>query len=151
MSVSGVAITRLRKSSREALQIKHIFLFKQNENRIRLYLRPYRRFGMPVVWRIWTRNFPSTSLCVAAYSTASQHTRLSLQVELSLSVYILQMVPRPAFRLLCQLKTRDIHASRASDPDKVDSVLAWNEPDLLRVFICSLCYLADDIPNYEFS
>ena len=99
--------------SRDPCKKKHICQFKQNENGVRLYLRPCRRFGTPVAWRIWTRPFPSTSPCVVNYSIASQCTRLSLQVELSLSVYILQMVPRPAFRQ-CQLQTRDIHASRAS-------------------------------------
>src|SRR5277367_4710365 len=36
------------------------------------------------------------------------------------------------------------------DPDKVDSVLNWKVPtnrDLLRGFIGSVGYLADDIPN----
>lgn len=40
------------------------------------------------------------------------------------------------------------------DPDKVDSVLNWKIPmnwDLLRGFIGSVGYLADDIPNVQIS
>ena len=95
-----------------SLKINKYLELKWNEKRINLYLRPYRRFGMPVVWRIWTRYFPSTSLCVEAYSTASQYIRLSLQGELSLLVNILQMALRVAFRPH-RLLTRDNHASRA--------------------------------------
>ena len=81
---------------------------------MRFYLSPYRRFGMPVVWRTWTRCFPSTSPYVAAYSTASRYIKLSLQAERPLLVYILQMtVPvRAAFQPL-QLRIQDIHVSRA--------------------------------------
>ena len=59
---------RLEKS----LQIKNIYLNWKLEvewEANRLYLSPYHRFGMPVVWRIWTKYFPSTSPCVEAYST----------------------------------------------------------------------------------
>ena len=112
MSVSGVAITRPRKSSREIPDKKHIIKSKWDKKGIRLYLTPYRKFGMPVAWRIWTRNFPSTWPCVPDDSTASQHIRLSLQTEPSLFVYILQMAVRAAFQPR-QQRAQDIHASRA--------------------------------------
>ena len=113
MSVSGVAITRLRKSSREIPAKKNICQFKQSEKRIRLYLPmiPFQRSGMSKVWRIRTRYFPCTSPCNAAYSTALQYIKPSLQANLSLSVYFLQMAMTPAIQPH-QPRTQDIHASR---------------------------------------
>ena len=95
-----------------SLQINQLFELRWDEKRIILYLKPYRRFGMPVVWKTWTRYFPSTSPCVAAYPTVSQYIRLSLQAEISLLGYILQMAERPGF-LPLQLRIQDIHLSRA--------------------------------------
>ena len=112
MRVSGVAMTRLRKSSREIPTNKTYIWVEVKWEANRLYLSPFQRFGMPVVWRIRTRCFPSTSPCIAAYSIASQHTRLSLQGGLSLLVYILQLGLKAAFRPR-QLLTQDILASHA--------------------------------------
>ena len=86
---------------------------KWDENRVRVYLSLYQRSGMPEVWRIRTRYFPSTSPCIAAYSTDLQYIQPSLQAELSILTNVLQMAVRPAFQPH-QLRTRDIHASRAS-------------------------------------
>ena len=98
MRVSGVAMTRLRKSSREIPTNKTYIWVEVKWEANSLYLSPFQRFGMPVVWTIRIRCFSSTSPCVADYSTASQYIRLSLQAELSLLAYEVQMAARAAFQ-----------------------------------------------------
>ena len=81
--VGGGNNTTNKIISRDSWGKKNHLSWSETRSESRLYLRPYQKFGMPVVWRILTRYFPQTSPCVADYSTASLCIRLSQQAELS--------------------------------------------------------------------
>lgn len=79
-----------------------------------------------------------------------QHCKLAMDIltkeKLYLSKAKIRFLPDELKLLGRILDSTGIHM----DPEKVDSVLAWKTPtnrDLLRGFISSVGYLADDIPN----
>ena len=80
-----------------------------------------------------------------------QHVKLVLDMILTIEKLYLSRAKLRFIEPVLKILGRVINDQKIRmDPDKVDLVLTWKVPknrDLLRGFIVSVGYLADDIPN----